>query len=237
MKEQWSEATRGSRLAAVYYTIIDAIEEIALEEGEDPKLIIVDERLLDASWLQAQLEYGDIRIRASVNRKLELEALGSRIVIEPDPGVWGVALESVYRLVPRIVISSDSYLLKRLAGRTTSTGIEYLILYPAEGEAIILEGEYFRVSVPFARVVASIHTHPEGPCGLSLKDVESALDLLAEGGLFEAAVTTSCAATIYRLGPVMEDDYIAVREVIVSKKIDYSKIMKLKTIVLEHISY
>lgn len=237
MKQQWIEKTRGSRLAAAYYAVVTAIEDEALESEEDPVGVEVDERLLDPDWVALQLESGRLTVRASVAERLVIEAAGAEIIVEPDPGLWGVPLESLYRLVPRAVLSSDSSLLKRLAYRTAVDGIEYLVLYPEAGEALVLEGEYLRVSVPFARVAASVHTHPEGPCGLSDKDVESALDLLAEGGLFEAAVTTSCAALVYRVGPVQEDDYIAVKEALLKKRLDDDRLRRLKSIVFEHASY
>ncbi len=237
LKEQWVEQTPGSRLAAAYYALVTAIEDEALDRGVDPARVEVDERILDPSWVMHQLETGRLAIRAAVAERIIVEAAGAEIVVEPDPGVWGVPLESLYRLAPRAVLSGDSSLLKRLAYRTAVDGIEYLVLYPESGEALVLEGEYLRVSVPFARVAASIHTHPEGPCGLSSKDVESALDLLAEGGLFEAAVTTSCAALVYRVGPVQEDDYIIVREALLRRRLDDDKLRRLKSIVFEQASY
>jgi len=212
-KEQWVESTRGARLAWAYHSIILALEEAMEEEGLEPESLLVEERLLDTSVLEEAARAREARFRASVSHRYETEVNGMRVVVEPEESLWGVPASSLYEEAPREVIKSDSMLLKRLAHTTTMTGVEYIVLYHG-GEAYVLEGEYLRVRIPFAKVAASVHTHPSGGCALSLADVSSALDLLAESGLFEAAATTTCAAVLYRVGPVDEDDYVAAREAI-----------------------
>ena len=76
---------------------------------------------------------------------------------------------------------------------------------------MMLEGEYLRVRIPRVKTVLSIHTHPEGACGLSKADIETGLDLLSEGGVMEAAATPSCAFIMMREGAVSEDAYIRVK--------------------------
>ncbi len=210
-REQRIVSTRGARLAATYFAVLSALEIASEEAGVEPSRVEVDESLIDEQWVLESASRGEVVVRARLPEEYVYEG-PVRVVVRPEESLWGVSAESVYEHVPLAVLQADSAEIKSLAHKTTLTGIEYMVLYTDKGEALILEGEYLRVRIPFVKVVGSVHTHPEGSCGLSKADFSSALDLLAEGGLFEAAATPSCAAMIYRVGLVSEDDYVAARE-------------------------
>ncbi len=122
-----------------------------------------------------------------------------------------VSIKKIYNLIPLIPYKYDINIIKELARKTTSTGIEYLLLYDESSNLTILEGELFRVRLPFVKVIYSMHTHPLGHCGLSQPDVNSGLDLLSEGGISSSASTENCAAIMHRIGLVLEDDYIKIK--------------------------
>lgn len=226
MKGQWIKATRGSLLLAAYYSVIDAIERMAGEEDVSPLEYSVQEELLDPSWVLDRIDTGGLVVKVSSRRaslrNIEEEAslAGRRLVIRlvPDQDLWGVSLASLYEVVPGNVLRADSIELKQLAFRTTRNGIEYIGLYLEDGRVAFFEGEFLRVSLPFVKAVGTVHTHPEGSCMLSLKDLESGLDLLVEGGLFEAVATPSCVFLMYRLGYVLEDDFFNLKEALLKVK-------------------
>ncbi len=216
-KQQWVEESRGSKIAAVYHGMLTLVEEAAEEEGRSIGEVMLEELVLDpVSLIESRAE--TLHIRANLSNTYTTEAGNRRIILEPDPELVGVPASEVYNLVPTWVLREDSLILKNLALKTTENGIEFIVLYTSKGFSLVLEGEYLRVRLPFVSVAASVHTHPEGGCGLSLADIVSGLDLLAETGLFEAAVTKTCAAILYRVGPVSEDDYIEARKAILEAR-------------------
>ncbi|MCE4600658.1 MAG: hypothetical protein F7C38_03745 [Desulfurococcales archaeon] len=227
-KKQWLESTKASSLLAVYYGIIDLLERLSLDAESPPQALEVDERLLDKEWLETRISEGLVTVRvrppsSGVSERLDDRvelASGGPVSIEivPDEEVWGVRLGSLYEALPSLVLRTDASLYKKLAFETTRSGIEYMGIYTVNGLLAVFEGEHYRVTLPFVKSVASVHTHPEGSCLLSLKDVESGLDLLVEGGLFIAAVTTSCAFVMYRHGLVLEDDFFRVKEALLKAR-------------------
>ncbi len=226
MKRQWIKVTRGSLLLAAYYRVIDIIEGLSGETDVSPLGYIVQEELLDPSWVLERVESGLLEVRVSHSQggmeEYEEEfSLGDRrlvVRLTPVRELWGVSLSSLYEAVPGIVLRADSIEFKQLAFETTRSGIEYMGLYLDDGRVAFFEGEFLRVSLPFVKATGSIHTHPEGSCMLSLKDLESGLDLLVEGGLFEAVATSSCAFVMYRLGFVSEDDFFRVKEALLKAR-------------------
>lgn len=222
MKRQWLRETRGSLLLAAYSSIIAVVERMADESGASPLDYTVQEELLDPSWVMERVESGDLTVKfsprgGSEGVEEEAEIGGRRVTVrlDADPGLAGTPISRLYESAPVAVLRSDSAEIKALAHETTRSGVEYMVIYLGDGRAAFLEGEAYRVSLPFVEAAGCIHTHPEGSCGLSAKDVESGLDLLVEGGLFEAAATMTCAFAMYRVGFVVEDDYVAVKEALV----------------------
>lgn len=226
MKEQWMKVTTGSKLLAAYYGIIAAIERISGEADVSPLEYYVGEEVLDATWIQGGIESGKLVVEYNGPREGleevedEIEIGGRTVTLQLTPvrELMGVPLTALYETAPEKTLRSDSPEFKRLAFETTRSGIEYMSLYLDDGRILFLEGEYLRVSLPFVRAAGSVHTHPEGSCMLSLKDLESGLDLLAEGGLFEAVATISCSFIMYRIGLVTEDDYFRVKEAILKAR-------------------
>ena len=124
-----------------------------------------------------------------------------------------ISLKELYRLAMEAPLRLDSYLLKRLASMTSEGGPEFLIAYLEWGEVIILEGEVDRISIPFLeQVKVSYHTHPRGGCAFSRADLASSLDLMVHGGIGEGVVTTDCATYMYRIGFLLEEDYIVLKK-------------------------
>ncbi len=242
MKKQWMTRTNGAMKLAVYHKILKFIEDIAEEEGIEPSEITLSESILDSYLIEYSneltLEYNSGSLQGT--RREETIRLGDReirIILEPSGELLGVTAGVVYERVPRIVLSEDSSLLKKIAFETTMNGIEYMGVYLNDGQVFFVEGELYRVSLPFVKSLATIHTHPEPACWLSLKDIESGLDLLVEGGLFASAVTQSCASIMYRTGFVIEDDYISLKEFILSKGKDVSKLSTLRSVRISRVAY
>ncbi len=124
-----------------------------------------------------------------------------------------ISLKNLYRLAMEAPLRLDSYLLKRLANTTSEGGPEFLIAYLEWGEVIILEGDVDRIRIPFLeQVKVSYHTHPRGGCAFSKADLASTLDLMVHGGIGEGIVTTDCAAYMYRIGFLLEEDYIVLKK-------------------------
>ena len=214
-KEQYLLETTGSRYLAVVYSVIDAIEK-NYDESFDLLEVGIPAYLLSPSDTLELLNSGHQELVVRVNVPTIRGILGEYetregpvIVIESDPECSCESLlSSLYRIAPAKAIQADSSLIRNSAQATASGGSEYMYIYSDGGLLVVLEGERGYVRIPFVRAVMSVHTHPGGPCGLSLADVRSGLDLLSEGGLAEAAALTRCAFIMYREGLVLEDDYI-----------------------------
>ncbi len=247
-KKQWLESTKAATILSVYYGIIDLLERLSLDAESPPQALEVDERLMDKEWLESRIAEGLITVRVRppspgvserLNGIVEL-ANGRPVSIEvvPDDEIWGVKLGSLYEGLPSLVLRMDASLYKRLAFETTRSEIEYMGIYTVNGLLAVFEGEHYRVTLPFVKSVASVHTHPEGSCLLSLKDVESGLDLLVEGGLFIAAATTSCAFAMYRYGLVLEEDFFRVKEALLkARKKGFTGSLRLDSIRFYSVAY
>jgi len=222
-KKQWIEKTRGSEILAILGAVLERIEILSDYLEKEPSEVEVEEWILDVDMVLARIASGflDLRIRAPHQAleeagisegQLEISGRAVRLRLSGDPELWGVPASSLYDKLPRAVLRVDGHIFKRLAFETSRNGIEYMAIYVRDGAVAFFEGEHYRVSLPFVKSLASIHTHPEGACSLSIPDIRSGLDLLVEGGFFEAAATPSCAAVMYRVGLVSEDDYVALKE-------------------------
>ncbi len=249
-KEQWGKQTRGSLIAAVAWAIITLVEEAGFEAEVNPAEVIVDEWLVDPDYLLSSLDRGVVRVRYALpgnafgktiedlEKEYVIAGKRVRVVLAHDPDLWGVGARSLYESLPRQVLHADAGEIKPLASRTSRDGIEYMVIYVDGGDAYFFEGEHYRVRLPFVNAVATIHTHPEGACMMSVHDIESGLDLLVEGGIFEAAATTSCAFVMQRIGPVLEDDFFRVKEVILAARSGRRvELPKLESILFYALSY
>ena len=221
-KTSYLKKTRAAESIAVLWGILTATEDMAEDLGVPLDSITASWRLEEEirdkprEIVRSGATLYSTRIDRSVERTVEVLEGSLRVTLEPGFGDLG--LESLYLLAPRLS-SLDSPLIRGHALETTRNGIEYLMIYLGSGEVAVFEGEAYRVRLPFVPSSASLHTHPEGSCGLSTQDIQSGLDLLVEGGLFEAAATPSCIVFMARIGLVSEEDYIAIREAIVRRRI------------------
>jgi len=248
-KRQWLEKTRGSEALAVIGAILEKLEVLSDYIEREPSEIEVDERILDVDVLLDRVRDGrvELRVRAppaiveeAVNDGiLELDGKRVTISIVGDPDLWGVPARALYEKIPRFILRVDGHIFKQLAFETSTSGVEFMAIYTKSGSAAFFEGEHYRVSLPFVRALASVHTHPEGSCMLSIPDIQSGLDLLVEGGFFEAAATPSCAAVMYRVGFVDEEDYVAVKEYLLRarKSRRPPRMPNLKSIVFAMLAY
>ncbi len=214
MKWQEVRVTRGSTYAALAYSVITLIEGLVETEeelwGSRVPAYLLDPyaALRDALEAQRVIVYvpGRERHMESITlagRSLTLEVSGR--------GSDLIEVGRLYSAAYRATIALDRDLAVWLAKETTGSGIEYMLVYDDHGSVTLLEGERLRVRIPRVKAVMALHTHPEGHCGLSDKDVASAIDLLTEGGLASGSVTPTCAAVLYRYGMVDEDEYVAVK--------------------------
>ncbi|ADL18795.1 hypothetical protein ASAC_0388 [Acidilobus saccharovorans 345-15] len=218
MKEQWETVTDGSLLLGVAALVLDLVEGYYTAEGSllDAK---VSSKILDVTSIREGLSRGSLElyINADWVEPQELDFRGAKISIKATDASQGglLPLRQLYEELPRELVRLDYFpLYSPLASRTDRDGTEYIIVYTADGRAFVFEGERFRVSLPGLRQSpAVVHTHPAGHCGLSRKDLESGLDLMMDRGLIMGAVTSDrCAAIMYRLGLLEEDDVIGVKE-------------------------
>ncbi len=209
-RQQWLEETPG----AIYLSIAASL--LLLAEGRenlDISQVIVTPELLDQSLVKMAKTSRKVSIAVNVTQLQEVYNVGD-LTIEVKSGNVkdGVGLLRLYERTPVNVVALDRELLRHLAQETSSTGVEYMLIYLEDGKVAVLEGERFRVSVPFVNSLAMLHTHPSGACGLSQKDLKSGIELLTEEGLFSGAVTPECAYIMYREGLVDEEDFIRVKK-------------------------
>ena len=215
MKMQMLKVTRGSLKAALLAAILSVVEDSYEEDVELGEVTVpywpleADPRSL-GSLVEVTVGYPG-REGLLGERTVEAGGFTVRVVSKSDY-LGDLSIVDYYRHVAVDPLRDDARDLRSLAVETTRTGIEYMALYLHDGRMLLLEGEMLRVRIPFIEAAAVYHTHPEGGCGFSAKDVESALDLMVAGGVGEAAVTPKCAIVMYRRGFVLEEDYVGLRK-------------------------
>ncbi|MEB3774676.1 MAG: hypothetical protein GSR86_07120 [Desulfurococcales archaeon] len=236
MKYQEASVTPGSRYLAVLYRLVDVLET-RLAEYYDPREVLVDETSVS---LENVMRGDRVRLiiynigEEGVIDEYQLKDAGTSIVIEArGTSYTGIGYEDLLEIISRAPFRLDKDLIRSLAINTSRSGIEYMLLYTESGLNLRLEGEHLRVRIPFVKTIASIHTHPEGACGLSKADLASGLDLLVEGGVLEASATPTCGFLMYRRGFIDEDDYIAVK----TWRGEVLRDVALKSIVFKRIYY
>lgn len=235
MKRQELSVTRASSRVAIIYSVIDIIESVYDEEVPLWEIGVSESvnRPPVGGIVEVEVVYPG---RSGVLGEKTVEALGVKVrVRSSEYGAPYYSLEDLYRMAVTLPLREDYSVLKKLAAETARSGVEFIVLYTDKGYAAILEGEHYMVRIPFVKVAAAYHTHPEGACALSWKDLESGLDLMVEGGLGEGAATTSCAALVYRTGFLSENDYLKLREAIVKRRpVDPGS---LESVMIERVTY
>ena len=221
-KEQALLRTSGSLGFALLYAVITHIEDLADERGLDLGDFSVSwalkDRLLSnpmSLLASGRVEVFSSRVSEPVSRRVEI--WGKTIDIAVTPGFGEESIIGLYRSAARM-LSLDASIVREKAAVTSRSGTEFMFIYLDNGELAMFEGEVYRVRLPFVRAVATVHTHPEGSCGLSLPDIQSGLDLLSEGGLLSGAATPTCLAYMARIGLLTIDDYVAVKEALYYKR-------------------
>jgi hypothetical protein len=205
VKREWERVTRASLYAALVYWVVRSVEDAV--EDPDPGRV----RVRVSGDVGAEGSIVDVEVYgAGEGVGGEYELAGGRLVrVYPGEAWGGETLRSLMSSLPRAVWRLDGPEIRRLASETDEKGVEYMVIYFSNGSSVWLEGDVHRVTVPALRgAVAAVHTHPSDSCALSRPDVLSALDLLIDGGIFEAAATPRCMFYLVRLGLVTENDYI-----------------------------
>ena len=236
--------TRASLGLALTYAIVTVVEFVA-EDLDIPLSAFTYSWRLDEMLAynpERVLSDGRVVIRSSrVESPLRREVrVGESIVtVEIAPGYGEYDIDHLYTSSLRIirVDSVTSSMIREKALSTTRDGVEYMFIFVDSGDVAVLEGEHFKVRLPFVKSTATLHTHPEGACGLSKQDVLSGLDVLSSGGLFAAAATPSCIAFMLRRGLVNEDDYIRIREIIHKGEIRRLPATKFETVLFGFTNY
>ncbi len=235
VKRQELSVTKASIAVALAYTVIDVIEEVYDEEVALWEIGVGEAAVNppQGGEIEVDVYYPG---RSGVLGERNIDATGIKVrVVAKDWGTPYYSLPDLYRHLVMLPLRKDHDVIRRLAFETSKTGIEYIVLYTDKGYAAILEGELYMVRIPFVKVAVAYHTHPEGACDLSWKDLESSLDLMVEGGVGEGAATISCAAIVYRVEFLGERDYMLLREAIVKKRPVNPG--ELETVRLERVTY
>ena len=201
MKRQEERITEGSRAVALVSALLRAVERDA--EELDIESIWISPDPLERPWEREFCVSGAECLEESSE---ELEDVGVEITVR-QCGKGGRKIKDLYESLPLLPVKLDGALLKSLARETSQSGVEFMVIYSAGGAAFVLEGEKYEVIVPQLSVPGIVHTHPEGHCGLSRRDVESALYALADLSFFEASATPSCYFYLSRLGFLNVDDF------------------------------
>jgi len=127
---------------------------------------------------------------------------------EFTPGKDGKKLQELYRRVRELIVKEVTSTLAPYTLKCALTEVEYMLVILQNGSAALLEGERDRVVIPNVKASLSAHTHPRG-CTPSPHDLKSLINLLFEGGLGSAIISTECGLLIVRDGPFTEDDLLA----------------------------
>jgi len=123
-------------------------------------------------------------------------------------GKDGLGLRELYRKARELVIKEVTSTLSPYTLKCALTEVEYMLVILQNGSAALLEGERDRVIIPNVRASLSAHTHPRG-CTPSPHDLKSLINLLFDGGLGSAIMSTECGLLLIRDGPFTEDDLLA----------------------------
>ncbi|MEN3000081.1 MAG: hypothetical protein ABDH61_05870 [Acidilobaceae archaeon] len=223
MRWQEERVTEGSRAVALVAALLRAVERDAEELDEESVFVSPDP--LERPWEQEYCVSGAEWVEDASE---ELEDLGIEVTVKRC-GRGGRRIRELYEALPLLPPRLDRALLKSLARETSRSGVEFMVIYSAGGAAYLLEGEKYEVVVPQLSVPGAVHTHPEGHCGLSRRDVESALYALADLSFFEASATPSCYFYLSRSGFLSVDDFASLlnREAIEPMRLQSARVERV----------
>ncbi len=101
--------------------------------------------------------------------------------------------------------------MRGYAQASSRSGVEYVLLVLRTGDVYVAEGDVGRVSLPYvSEVLLEAHTHPVS-CVPSERDASTAMVRFMEGLYASAVVGLPCVALVYRRGPLVEEDVLALR--------------------------
>ncbi|WP_338604791.1 hypothetical protein V6M85_12065 [Sulfolobus tengchongensis] len=106
--------------------------------------------------------------------------------------------------------------------RTINSEVEFMNIILTDGSYIILEGDERKVSIPFPKGIATVHTHP-GICLFSYKDLETADSLFSSGYIVVSVMNNDCVSSLYRCGVYTFEDKSVLKNTV-------NKVRKAKTV-------
>ncbi|MEM0016195.1 MAG: hypothetical protein QXS44_04075 [Saccharolobus sp.] len=106
------------------------------------------------------------------------------------------------------------------ANKTHTSEIEYTNIILMDGSYIILEGDERKVTIPFPKGIATVHTHP-GICLFSHNDLETADSLFSRGYIIVSVMNKECITSLYRRGVYTFEDKQILKDI--SKKLRIAK--------------
>jgi len=214
--------------------LIEVLESIIVMENVN---------FLDIADLNFTSKYLEVIVKVDTEN-IEVKALedlrmdGVRVMVEyaplefyssEDEVVLGDGFKSLYDTFKNVFLTATTKFLKQYALKTRMTNVEYFMAI-INGKLIVLEGEKLKVQLPLFKTYAIAHTHPIGHCMFSHKDVETTMDLFANGGLLSSIATENCIAMLRRRGPYTIDDYeplIDLRDYLRKKKVRMERISSI----------
>ncbi len=133
--------------------------------------------------------------------------------VEAHLGSGDIDYREVYNMVIAHYRLALHPVMVSYASKTMAAGVEYYLAILFNGEAVLLEGEEDRVTLPFIKHCLSSHTHPSRTPFPSQPDLRSITRLFLERGIGHVIETVGGGLAFYRVGPVTEDDLAVFRRV------------------------
>lgn len=186
---------------STYVLLADGLFSLASEYGCDTS---------------GDVEDGEVRVyysNCSLGQDIfELEELrDSGVEVRFINGLGGKRPERLLEEAHRYALEVLSE-LKYFAYITSQSRVEYSLFVMKSGDVYLAEGEVDRILLPYVSgVILEAHTHPLS-CAPSERDVATAITRFMEGLYASAVVGLSCVFLMYRVGPLTEEDLIAIRK-------------------------
>ncbi len=208
MKEQRIVTSSDTRYIAFLSRLVNFAEDVV--DDAECDTIYVSRSMLEPPGPSGPVEVRPVRCRYDPAESIEV--FGREWDIEAVLGRGDVAYTDIYGLVLRHYRDSVHVFMASMASRSLATRIEYFLAVFFNGEAVLLEGETDRVTVPFFRHCLSSHTHPARLPFPSQPDLRTITRLFLERGIAHIIETVGGGLAIYRVGPITEDDLVVFRE-------------------------
>jgi len=119
----------------------------------------------------------------------------------------------LYSLIPRKYMSSLHYLLRTYLAKSLSLGHEYYLAVLFDGKAVLLEGERYRIVIPYINHCLSAHTHPTSHSIPSVNDLRTILAVLINRGLLHSIEAVNSTLLIYRKAPLTINELMILRKI------------------------